>query len=70
MTVATDLGPQLPALLKAADVERIVGLSRRTIDRLCHAGAFPQPIRIGCSRRWRREDIVRLLGPAEAMPRP
>lgn len=53
-------------LLKIADVEGITRLDRRTIFRLCLSGEFPKPIRIGGSRRWRKDDIERLMKPAEA----
>ena len=34
-------------LLRLAEVERLVGLSRATIYRLMRAGTFPEPLRVG-----------------------
>lgn len=56
---------RLEPTLKIADVERIMRIDRRTIFRLLQLGQFPQPIRIGGSRRWRVEDIEQLLSPQE-----
>jgi predicted DNA-binding transcriptional regulator AlpA len=53
--------PLVP-LLTIADLERILRVDRRTIFRLCGAGKLPRPVRIGGSRRWKPQDILRLIG--------
>ena len=45
-------------LLRLAEVERLVGLSRATIYRLMRAGAFPEPRRVGPRAvRWSQLEI-------------
>ncbi len=47
-------------LLTMHDLERLLRLTRRTITRLCAAGKFPPPLKVGRSNRWRMEDIASL----------
>jgi excisionase family DNA binding protein len=49
-------------LLTVAELEELLKLHRRTITRLCRVGRLPKPMKVGNSNRWRREDIVELLG--------
>jgi len=44
-------------LLTMKDLEQLFRVHRRTIMRLCHNGRLPEPIRIGGSNRWLKEDI-------------
>ena len=48
-------------LLTLSDLENLLKLHRRTIKRLCRAGKFPQPMKVGGSSRWKAEDIDQLL---------
>jgi len=48
-------------LLKIGELEYILRIDRRTVFRLCQTGQLPKPIRIGGSRRWRKQDIDRLI---------
>lgn len=51
----------MQSLLTIDDLERLLKLHRRTIARLCAAGRFPRPVKIGSSNRWKREDVERVL---------
>jgi predicted DNA-binding transcriptional regulator AlpA len=39
------------------ELEALLRVSGRTIDRLVAAGLFPAPLRVGNRCRWRSEDI-------------
>lgn len=53
----------LPPLMSAEDVERITTMSRRTINRACDAGSFPEPVKLPSTGKvkpriaWRGVDI-------------
>ena len=49
---------KLEPLLKVDDLERLLRVDRRTIDRLCKSGKLPSPLKLGGSNRWRPEDIA------------
>jgi len=65
MALANESDPaldvQLDALLKVDDLERILRVDKRTIFRLCLIGQLPKPVRIGGSRRWKKQDIEMLI---------
>lgn len=44
-------------LLPAAEVAALLNISTRTLWRLLSAGRLPEPIRLGGSVRWRREQV-------------
>ena len=47
-----------PRLLRATEVEKMVGFKRQWIHRLIKQDRFPQPIRIGPRAvRWRADEI-------------
>ena len=48
---------EIPRLLRMADVQKIVGLSRAAIYALIAQGLFPRPLKIGRSSRWRPDEI-------------
>src|SRR5262249_44044876 len=48
-------------LLTQADLEKLLQLSGKTISRLVARHEFPQPVRLGFSKRWRVKDISRYL---------
>lgn len=45
-------------LLTAPEVARLLRLSDRTIRRLDSAGRLPRGLRIGGSKRWRRDELL------------
>lgn len=48
----------LEPLLRIADLERLLGCDRRSIERMRSAGRFPAPdLHIGRMPRWRRQAI-------------
>ncbi len=46
-----------PQLLRAADAAAFVGIGTRTFYRLLSMEQIPNPITLGQSRFWRREDL-------------
>jgi len=49
-------------ILRRADVERLIGLSRSTIYKMIAEGDFPQPIKIGARAvGWLESDICQWL---------
>ena len=48
---------QAALLLTVKEVAHLLGLGQRTVWRLSSIGELPPPIRIGRSRRWRRQAI-------------
>ncbi len=60
--------PPVESLLLSADkVAALLDISERSLWRLRSAGAIPQPVRLGGSVRWRREDILEWM--AQGCPR-
>ena len=57
MAENTAVGPVPPAplLVPKSEVERLTGISQRSIDRLVSAGKFLKPIRLGGRVMWNRE---------------
>jgi predicted DNA-binding transcriptional regulator AlpA len=55
------MSPHLRALLKRSDLQNVLRISGRTIDRLVAKGGLPRPIRVGQSYRWRVVDIEKFL---------
>ena len=51
---------QLPeALLRAATVVQVTGLSSSTINRRVNAGTFPAPVRLGARcTRWKSAEVA------------
>jgi excisionase family DNA binding protein len=48
-------------LLRARDVARMLSVSERTLWRWVSSGSMVEPMRIGGTARWRREDILQWL---------
>jgi len=48
-------------MLKAADMERIFNMHRRTIARLCRQGLLPMPVKIGGGYRWKAAEVGEAL---------
>ncbi|RIK85624.1 MAG: hypothetical protein DCC67_03630 [Planctomycetota bacterium] len=53
--------PEDPWLMNAKDVAQALAISMRTLWRLVSARRFPEPIRLGGSTRWLREDVLKWL---------
>jgi len=53
--------PVAPELLRVEQVAMMTELGTRTIWALVAKGEFPNPLRIGQSRRWRRSDVMRWI---------
>lgn len=50
-----------PALIDADEFARQIGVDVRTLRRMRHEGAVPEPIQLGNVLRWRRSDVERFL---------
>ena len=46
-----------PLLVGAEDAAKLLGLSRRTFERLLGTGRIPRPIRLGRRRLWRVAEL-------------
>lgn len=46
-----------PLLLNVKEVARLLSIGERTVWAKAAAGVMPAPIRLGRSRRWRREEL-------------
>lgn len=57
-----------PLLITARELASLLHLSLRTLWRLNSAGLLPEPVRLGNSVRWRREEIDSWV--AEGCPTP
>jgi excisionase family DNA binding protein len=44
--------------LSAAEVAELLGISRRHVWKLLASGRLPEPIRLGRSVRWLRDDLL------------
>lgn len=44
-------------LLNVREVSEMLGISERTIYRLSDSGDMPQPVKLGSSVRWRRQEL-------------
>lgn len=51
----------IQATLTKRDLVAVFKVTGRTIDRLVASGQLPAPLRVGASRRWRRDDIVAFM---------
>lgn len=48
-------------LLRLAQIERLLGVSRRTIYRWVESGEFPHPIKINRTKYWTKAQIEQYL---------
>jgi excisionase family DNA binding protein len=48
-------------LIAAAEVAKLLQISKRTLARLQSKGAIPPPVRLGGSVRWRLEEIQKWI---------
>lgn len=62
------VAPSEPLLIDVHEVARLTQISERTIWRLRSAELMPQPVRLGGSVRWRREEILCWI--SEGCPQP
>lgn len=53
--------PNEPVLLTYPEAARALTISRRTLERMVSGGAFPQPLRVGGSSRFHRDDVANYL---------
>ena len=44
-------------LLNVREVSEMLGISERTIYRLSDAAEMPQPVKLGASVRWRKQEL-------------
>src|ERR1700733_13912309 len=51
----------LTPLLNSADLQQLLRISRRTLDRFCLIGLLPRPLKIGNTNRWRLEEVKQAL---------
>ncbi len=49
-------------LLKASEVATLLNLHKDTIYSYSRCGKLPKPVVIGATYRWKRSDILRLIG--------
>ncbi|GBL59225.1 MULTISPECIES: helix-turn-helix transcriptional regulator [Pseudomonas] len=49
--------PNFDTLLKLPEVSRQVGFGKSAIYEMIAAGAFPEPIKLGCASRWSQMEI-------------
>jgi predicted DNA-binding transcriptional regulator AlpA len=55
-------GHVIEPLLKIVDLARILGCSRRLVERMRAAGKLPRPdVKIGKMPRWKRDTILRWI---------
>lgn len=62
--------PSNPQLLRVSDLAQLMQVSVRTIWRLRSAAQLPEPIRVGGSVRWNREEIERWMANGCPLPIP
>ena len=61
MVIAVSETHELPSLLTAPQIAELLQLSTRTVWRLRSAGKLPNPVEIGGSVRWNRDEIQRWI---------
>lgn len=59
-----------PLLITAQEFADLMQLSVRSLWRLSSAGQIPEPVRIGGSVRWRREEVHFWIGQGCPTPQP
>lgn len=57
-TAGPNESPGDAILIDAKAAARMLGVSTRTVARLCDRDAMPRPVRIGTSLRWRRDELA------------
>ena len=57
MQTSYDKQGEIPELLTIRDLATILKVSQRSIWRLVASGQLVEPLRVGGSIRWRRDDI-------------
>jgi excisionase family DNA binding protein len=50
-----------PILLTASHVAKLLQISPRTLWRLVSAGGIVEPVRLGRSVRWRKDELARWI---------
>lgn len=58
-----------PLLITAEEFAELMQVSVRSVWRLRSAGEIPEPVRIGGTIRWRREEVLQWIA-AGCPPRP
>jgi predicted DNA-binding transcriptional regulator AlpA len=51
----------IDALLTVLDLERLLQIDKRSIDRHCRRGLLPMPVKLGGSNRWRAREIAEAI---------
>jgi predicted DNA-binding transcriptional regulator AlpA len=51
----------LEPLLTTADLEALLKVDRRTLNRLVKRGEIPVPMKLGGSNRWRQAELARAI---------
>ncbi len=72
-TSAESASPKRLQLLSTRDVAQLLRCSTRHIQRLCKAGDFPRPLRVGSLARWDSTSITSWIeqkARAERSPKP
>jgi predicted DNA-binding transcriptional regulator AlpA len=59
----------LEPLLDYKDLEKLLGVRRRTIERWVASGRFPRPMKVGGTDRWRQSTVLAHLDRLEAEAR-
>lgn len=53
--------PKDSVLLTYPETARALTISRRTLERMVSGGMFPQPLKVGGSSRFHRDDVANYL---------
>jgi excisionase family DNA binding protein len=56
----------IPALIDADEIARLLGISKRHLQRLVHGGEFPRPLKIGGCSRWSTETYTAYVARLQA----
>ena len=60
--MANTVQPNKTKLLKARDVATILNISQEMVYTYARSGTLPSPVIIGSVYRWRRSDIMAIVG--------
>jgi excisionase family DNA binding protein len=59
--VVAPASPSEPLLITAEEFAELMQVSVRSVWRLRSAGEIPEPVRIGGTIRWRREEVLQWI---------
>ena len=63
---SAELEVRMQPLLTVTDLEALLRVDKRTIQRLCTAGRLPKPFRVGGQNRWQHSTIAAAIEEMEA----